>query len=183
MSSRINKKKISLHHCFCLPTLSLYAGCWVDEWGVAAWLLHRMLPPWSFSAWHTKPTRRGKHWRETPEQEASLPPGVVLEGKLCTVYLDIYLKTNLLFWDCSLSLLLSVFPLFLSLLPVCVCVCVCVCAHAHECVHTRILGISHLKFSWWANPSQFPLVTCNSFLAPVSFCWSSVFPGRPLGWL
>ena len=137
MSSPINKKKISLHHCFCLPTLSLYAGCWVDEWGVAAWLLHRMLPPWSFSAWHTKPTRRGKHWRETPEQEASLPPGVVLEGKLCTVYLDIYLKTNLLFWDCSLSLLLSVFPLFLSLLPlcVCVCVCVCVCARTWVCTH------------------------------------------------
>ena len=143
MSSPINKKKISsLHHCFCLPAMPLYAGCWEDEWGLAAWLLHQMLPPWFFSAWHTKPTRlkfrRGKHWRETPEQEASLLPGVVLEGKLCTLYLDIYLKTNLLFWDCSLSLLLSVLP-SLSLSPASVCVCVCVCVHArmHICVCTH----------------------------------------------
>lgn len=80
-------------------------------------------------------------------KEASLLPGVVLQGKLCTLYLDIYLKTNLLFWDCSLSLLLSVFPLFLSLLPL------CVCLHTHVSVYTP--G-SWASLTWSSLDEQIP---------------------------
>lgn len=145
MSSPIKKKKISsLHRCFCLSTLSLYAGCWVDEWGVAAWLLHWMLPPYL-----SQPGIQNLQGEENIEgkQGSLFASWSCSTGQALYSLLDIYLKTNLLFWDCSLSLLLSVFPLFFSLLPLCVCV------HTHVSVYTP--G-SWASLTWSSLDEQIP---------------------------
>lgn len=140
--------------CLCRLTAGRMIGGLLPDF-----LIPPMLPPWYFSAWLRKPTRLkfrwGKPWWETPEQEASLLPGVVLEGKLCTLYLDIYLKTNL-FWYCSLSLLLSVLP-SLSLSPASMCMCVCVCVHLHAsaCTH-QDPGQLSLEVLLMSNPLPVP---------------------------
>ena len=175
MSSPICKKKISfLQNCFCLLAPS---GCWGDEWGVCLTssshpMLPHFLPHLSQNGFRANKieVQARKDWRETAEQETSSLTGVVLKVELCTFYLDIYLKLTFS--------ILRLIPFSFALSPPPSFSLSCLCVHLCVPAHTWILGISYLQFSWWANASQFQLVTCDSFKASRSLLLKFCLP-RP----